>query len=153
MNKNLSVSAIKDGTVIDHIPAGQALRILRLLNLTASKDKVTLGLNLPSKQLTFKDLLKIENRVLTDTEANEVAVFAPEVTINIIENFAVSKKIATQLPEIIVGAFICPNPVCITHVEPIQSFFYIEEHSKGIKLRCQYCEKQFDRDVVKARAV
>lgn len=147
--KTLSVSAIQNGTVIDHIPAGQALRIIRLLHALAEKNQVTIGLNLPSKRLHFKDLIKIENRVLNENEANEITVFAPEATINIIENFEVAKKISTRLPESIVGVLACPNRICITHTEPVKSYFYIVEYKKHMYLTCKYCEKQFPRDLVK----
>ncbi len=146
MAKTLSVSAIKNGTVIDHIPAGQALKILRLLNIITHKNRATLGLNLSSKSLGLKDLIKIENRSLTDNEANEITVFAPKATINLIENFEIAKKITTRLPESISGVFNCPNPTCITTIEAIKTHFYLEEYSKQIKLTCKYCEKQFDRD-------
>jgi len=149
MNKTLPVSAIKNGTVIDHIRPGQAPRIMHLLNVLQSKNKVTVGLNLPSKLIGLKDLLKIENRVLTNDEANEVVIFAPEATINIIKDFEVIKKITTHLPQTITGVFLCPNPVCITHHEPVESFFHIEDQGKQIKLLCHYCEKAFDRDQVK----
>lgn len=150
MTKTLSVSAIKNGTVIDHIRAGQALRIVKLLEiLDSKKNKVTLGLNLPSKLLGFKDLIKIENRVLTNDEANQIVVFAPEATINIIDEFEVIQKINTHLPQSIRNVFICPNPVCVTHNEPVESQFEIEELGKHIKLICHYCEKSFDRDQVK----
>src|SRR5690242_12317836 len=107
MTKTLSVSAIKNGTVIDHIRAGQALRIVKLLGLLENKNKVTLGLNLPSKLIGQKDLIKIENRALTNDEANEVVIFAPEATINIIKDFEVKQKINTHLPNIIANVFIC----------------------------------------------
>ena len=149
MSKTLSVSAIKNGTVIDHIAPPQALRLIRLLRLLDSKNKVTVGLNLPSKHIGRKDLIKIENRVLTNIEANEIVVFAPQATINIIEDFEVIKKMTTHLPESMASVFICPNPTCITHCEPIESFFYIDEQGRQIKLTCRYCEKVFDRDLVK----
>ncbi len=151
MSKTLPVSAIKNGTVIDHIRAGQAPRIMHLLNVLESKNKVTMGLNLPSKLLKLKDLLKIENRVLTKIEANEVVIFAPEATINIIKDFEVIEKINTHFPETIAGVFLCPNPVCITHSERIESFFHIEDQGKQTKLICHYCEKAFDRDQVKVK--
>lgn len=149
MPKILSVAAIEKGTVIDHIPAGQALRILRLLKLMSSKYKITLGLNLPSKSLSRKDLIKIENKILTDIEANDVIIFAPQATINLIEAFEVTQKIKTHFPEIISQVFVCPNPTCITHTEPVISSFHTEERSKMVKLTCHYCEKQFDRDQVR----
>lgn len=149
MTRTLAVAAIKNGTVIDHIPAGQALRIIQSLNLIPSKYKITLGLNLPSKSMGHKDLIKIENRILSETEARDIMVFAPKATINLIEDFEVGKKITTTFPENITKIFSCPNPVCITHTEPVDSFFYIEEQGKRVKLTCKYCEQQFDRDQVK----
>lgn len=152
MSKTVSVSAIKNGTVIDHIRAGQALRIMRLLKvLDINKHKVTLGLNLPSKLLTFKDLIKIENRVLTKDETNEIVVFSPEATINIIKDFEVIEKVKTHFPKSIANVFTCPNPVCITQKETIDSLFHIEDQGKQIKLSCHYCEKEFDRDQVKVK--
>jgi aspartate carbamoyltransferase regulatory subunit len=151
MSKTLSVSAIEHGTVIDHIRSGQALRIMHLLRVLEDKNKVTLGLNLPSQLLGVKDLIKIETRVLTPDEANEIMIFAPEATINIIHDFEVRQKLTTGLPETIASVFLCPNPVCITHHEPVESFFHIEEHGKRIQLICHYCEKIFDRDQVKVR--
>lgn len=148
MTKTLSVSAIKDGSVIDHIPAGQAIRILKLLNAFDNKQRITIGLNLKSKSLGLKDLIKIENRVLTDNEINEIATFAPKATVSFIQDFEVHKKLTTKLPEIISGIFICPNANCITRTEPVTSCFYVEDYGKRVKLNCKYCEKQFERDQI-----
>lgn len=149
MIDKLSVSAIKNGTVIDHIAPNQALRIIHLLSLTQSKSKITLGLHLPSKTMGSKDLIKIENRILSESEANEVVVFAPQATINVIENFDVIKKISTRLPKSMKRVFSCPNPACITQVEPVESHFDIHEQGKSIHLTCHYCEKSYNRDQVK----
>lgn len=149
MNETLPVSAIKNGTVIDHVTAGQALRIIKLLGLENSKNTITIGLNLPSKRLTKKDLIKIENRVLTEDEANEIVVFAPDATINVIEKFNVVKKISTHLPKLMRKVFVCPNIGCVTRTEPVESCFYIKENKKQIILTCYFCEKEFDRDIVK----
>jgi aspartate carbamoyltransferase regulatory subunit len=151
MSKTLSVSAIENGTVIDHINSGQAIRIIHLLGLLEKKCKVTIGLNLPSKRMKLKDLIKIENHILTNEEANEITIFAPEATINIIHDFEVVDKIITSLPPSICDAFICPNPVCITHNEPVDSFFIIHVQGKQVKLVCKYCEKIFDRNEVKVK--
>jgi aspartate carbamoyltransferase regulatory subunit len=151
MSKTLPVSAIKNGTVIDHIRPGQAPRIMHLLKVLESKNKVTMGLNLPSKLISLKDLLKIENRVLTNDEANEVVIFAPEATINIIKDFEVIQKMTTHFPRTIENIFLCANPACITHNEPVKSLFNIEDQGKRIKLTCHYCEKSFDRDQVKVK--
>lgn len=151
MSKTLAVAAIKNGTVIDHIPAGNAYRILHLLHLHEQRYKITVGLNLPSKQMQFKDLIKIEDYVLKNNEANEITIFAPEATINIIKDFEVVDKIITSLPPAIANVFICPTPTCITHTEPVESYFKIEELGKQVKLICKYCEKMFDRNLVKVK--
>jgi len=151
MIKTLSVSAIQNGTVIDHIASRQALRIISLLRLLDKKLKVTVGLNLPSKRMQLKDIIKIENHILTNEEANEVTIFAPEATINIIQNFEVTNKITTTTPSTIASVFICPNTVCITRIEPVDSFFMIEEQGQKVTLTCKYCEKSFDRNKVKVR--
>lgn len=149
MTETFSVSAIKNGTVIDHISAGQALRIINLLNLENSRHTITIGMNLLSKRIGSKDLIKIENRELTANEANEIVVFAPEATINVIVNFKVVKKISTHLPNFMRRVFCCPNKNCVTQAEPMESCFYIKENKKQILLTCHYCEKEFDRDEVK----
>jgi aspartate carbamoyltransferase regulatory subunit len=151
MNKTLSVSAIHNGTVIDHIPAGQALRIIQLLRLLEKKHKVTVGLNLPSKRMGLKDLIKIEDHKLTKDEANEITIFAPEATINIIQNFEVTGKLNTSLPSGINAVFVCPNPCCVSRSEPVESSFIINEHGKQVKLTCRYCEKTYDRNKVSVR--
>jgi aspartate carbamoyltransferase regulatory subunit len=149
MTKTLSVAAIKNGTVIDHIPAGQGLKIIHLLKINSKKHRATLGLNLTSKSIGLKDLIKIEGRFLQEHEANEVTVFAPKATINIIENFEVIKKINTRLPEAISEILVCPNKNCITHFEPIATCFFIEEYRNSVKLHCKYCEKPFQLDEIK----
>lgn len=151
MNKTLSVSAIQNGTVIDHIPAGQALRIIQLLRLLEKKYQITVGLNLPSKRMKLKDLIKIENHMLTDEDANQITILAPEATINSIKKFEVEKKTTISLPPTVSGVFICPNLVCITRTEPIESFFMIQEQGGRVKLVCRYCEKSFDRNKVKVK--
>lgn len=151
MSKTLSVSAIHQGTVIDHITSGEALRIIYLLGLLENKHKVTIGLNLASKRLKFKDLIKIENHVLTSKDANDITIFAPEATINIIRNFEVVDKVTTTLPETISNVFICPNSDCITHVEPVKTFFKIESRGKQVNLLCKFCEKSFPRSKCRVR--
>src|SRR5579883_871541 len=151
-NKTLSVSAINNGKVIDHIPSVYALRIIHLFRFLHDKNKITVGLNLPSKRLGLKDLIKIENRMLTDLEASEIAIFAPEATINIVNDFEVIKKIETKLPTNIANIFHCLNTKCITHKEQTESVFYVKEQGKQVKLICHYCEKSFERDQIKRSA-
>lgn len=149
MSEKLSVSAICNGTAIDHITSGQALNIIQLLYLNNSKHKITIGMNLPSKMMGIKDIIKIEQRLLTEAEASEIVVFAPNATINIIENYQVSSKISTRLPTEMRNVFLCPNPACITHFEETNRRVFIQEQREQIKLICSYCEKQFARNEAK----
>lgn len=147
MIKTRSVSAIDNGVVIDHIPAGQSLKIMRLLHVVNSKQRVTLGLNLRSTSLKLKDLIKIENRFLTPQEIDHVAIFAPGATISRIVNFKVSEKINCEIPKTIRDVLVCPNLNCINHIE-CKGYFKLEGSPNQVKLRCFYCEKQFERDQV-----
>jgi aspartate carbamoyltransferase regulatory subunit len=153
MKKTLSVPAINEGTVIDHIPAGSALIIIQLLNVQQYKNKTTIGLNLSSQSMGEKDIIKIENRYLTDKEAQEIAIFAPQATINIIKDYKIEKKIKTHLPEIVESILVCPNKCCVTHILPNHSAFLVEEFKNKIYLRCKYCEKVFERQEIKEYSV
>lgn len=143
--KTLSVSAIKEGTVIDHIAAGEALKIVNLLHLLEHKHPVTLGLNLKSQSMGLKDIIKVENIILTESQASQIAIFSQNATVNLIENYKVTKKFPVQLPHEIEGIFICPNPRCVTHSEKIKTHFTLKENNSHLLLRCYFCEKIFSR--------
>lgn len=146
MRKTLSVAAIHNGTVIDHIPAGQALKIIKLLRINQTDAQLTLGLNLPSSSRGNKDILKLEGRYLTPQEANEITVFAPNATINIIKNFKVIEKITTTMPGFIDEVLECPNARCVTHSEPVTTYFFVHKHRDKVHLQCKYCERTFARE-------
>lgn len=76
-DNKLQVEAIKCGTVIDHIPAQIGFKLLSLFKLTETDQRITIGLNLPSKCSGRKDLIKIENTFLTEQQANQLAMYAP----------------------------------------------------------------------------
>lgn len=149
MSKTLSVSAIQEGTVIDHIKPGNALRIVQFLGVLKHGSQVTIGLNLPSKRIGKKDLIKIEGVELTSEQANDVLVFSSDVTINIVKNFEVIQKVKTHLPSSINNVFICPNLICVSQDKNVDSIFYIEEQTKQIMLTCHYCERTFEKDNMK----
>ena len=141
--KKLAVAAIKKGTVIDHITAGQALRIVKLLNLAKHHKQVALGLNLPSKTLKYKDLIKVEDRELSADEVNQVAILSPHATINIIQNFEVVKKFQVSIPQTLSGILACPNPKCVTNHEKMVSSFIVKQRVHKNVLHCRYCHKTF----------
>ncbi len=147
-SNKLMVEAIEKGTVIDHIHAGAGIKILRWLQLLNDHDRITVGLNLPSKHHGYKDLIKVENRILTDQEASELAIFAPEATVNRIEDYKVKDKFAVSLPKKVTGVFLCPNSNCITRTEKVATLFKLENNKKGLRMKCHYCEKHFNREVM-----
>lgn len=146
--QQLQVEAICNGSVIDHIPAGQGIKILKLFHLQDTNQRITVGLNLPSRALGAKDLIKVENTQLTAAQANQLALFAPRATVNIISDFKVVKKHQLQLPEQIVGVFACPNSNCISHREPVRSHFGVRSVDGEVRLKCHYCEKSFTKEIV-----
>jgi aspartate carbamoyltransferase regulatory subunit len=149
--KTLSVSAIKEGTVIDHIKAGQALKIVRLLRFAENERRVTVGLNLRSATKGLKDIIKIENVFLTPSQAAHIAVFSPNATVNVIENYQVAKKFKVEMPEAIAAILCCPNGRCVTRAEAIPTLFIVDENNSHVILRCHYCEKCFSRDEMREK--
>lgn len=145
-SKIIRVSAIKEGTVIDHIPAGRGLILAKFLKLSEHKKIVTLGLNFRSRRLGQKDIIKIEGKALDPQEVNQVAILAPSATLNIIRNFQVVKKIKLKIPKIVEGIVACPNPACITNSEEVITKFYPQIFKKKIRLTCHYCEKIFSEN-------
>ncbi len=143
------VFAIKEGTVIDHIKAGKALKIIKLLKLDSNNKIVTLGLNFPSKTLKKKDIIKVEKKELTPEEANKVAILAPQATINIIRDFKVVKKFKVKIPTVVEKLLVCPNPKCITNNENMKTVFKTTVNKNIVKVRCEYCEKIFDQNEIK----
>ncbi len=125
-DNKLQVEAIKCGTVIDHIPAQVGFKLLSLFKLTETDQRITIGLNLPSGEMGRKDLIKIENTFLTDEQVNQLALYAPQATVNRIDNYDVVGKSRPSLPERINNVLVCPNSNCISHAEPVSSSFAVK---------------------------
>ncbi len=138
--RELRVSKIKDGTVIDHIRAGYALDVVNILGITGKEKRVmTIAINVPSKRFRVKDLIKIEGKALSPQEVNRIALVAPHASINIIHDYAVVEKLEVKLPQIIEGIVKCGNPCCVSNSgEPVTSKFYVK-HEEPLLLKCYYC--------------
>jgi len=147
--KTLRVSKIRDGTVIDHITRGHALDVVKILDINGrSGGVVTIAMNVPSKILEIKDIVKIEGRELNPEEVDKIALLAPHATINIIRNYKVAEKQRVKLPSVIYGLLKCTNPTCISNSnEPVRSTFYVEREDP-LKLKCHYCGQIVERDEV-----
>lgn len=147
-DNKLQVEAIRRGTVIDHIPAQVGMKLLSLFKLTATDERITIGLNLPSNQQGKKDLIKLENVFLTEEQANQLAIYAPHATVNRIDNYDVVRKQTLSLPERIDGVLTCPNSNCISRSEPVASGFRVQVRGQQVHLQCKYCEKEFEHQAV-----
>ncbi|MFB6218935.1 MAG: aspartate carbamoyltransferase regulatory subunit [Halobacteriaceae archaeon] len=134
----LRVSKIRDGTVIDHVTAGQALNVLAILGIDGSGgETVSLGMNVPSDRLGRKDVVKVEGRELSQGEVDVLSLIAPESTINIIRDYDVVEKSRVERPDHVEGVLACPNPDCITNAEePVRTAFAVLDEG----VRCDYCE-------------
>ncbi len=144
--KELKVDAIKNGTVIDHIPAGKAMKVLSILHPNTD-DVVTLGMNFSGKS-GKKDILKFENKELKKEDVDRIAVIAPTATINIINDYKVVNKFKVEVPDKLENLWECPNPNCVTKAEGKLTKFVVEDKST-IEIRCIYCERTFDVDELK----
>ncbi len=144
--RELKITPIKNGTVIDHIGNGLALDVLRIVGVqTLDKDStVSVALHVRSGKLGWKDILKVENMELSPRKVNAIALIAPTATISIIRDFKVQEKRTVDLPDRIVGVLRCPNLNCITNQpEPIESEFTVLRR-RPVLLACAYCERQVD---------
>ncbi|MHC4944696.1 MAG: aspartate carbamoyltransferase regulatory subunit [Planctomycetota bacterium] len=144
-SKSIKVSALRQGTVIDHLNRGTGMRAIKVLGLQEWEGTVTIGLNLESGRLGAKDLIKVENKELSQAEVNQIALLSPAATFSIIRNFQVVEKIYPELPETIEGLINCTNPKCVTNnFDDVVSKFLVTQ-KQPIKLRCYFCERTFSR--------
>ena len=147
----LMVEAIANGTVIDHIAPGQAMNILRLFNFLGKHNHITVGFNLRSGELGSKDIIKIADVTFSPSETEQLAILAPNATINNIKDYKVIDKYNLRLPLESVGAFSCPNSNCVTHMEKAAPpRFKIFKQGDQVMMRCHYCERVFTREVILA---
>lgn len=146
----LMVQAIANGTVIDHITPGQAINILRMFKFLSQDNELTVGFNLRSGALGKKDLIKISNVVFSPSETGQLAILAPNATVNEIKDYKVVDKYKLRLPHETVGDFKCPNSNCITHIEAgATPRFVIRTDKDGtVMMSCHYCEREFSRETI-----
>lgn len=137
------VYAIERGTVIDHIPSPMALKVVEILGVK-QQGILTIGINFKSEKLGCKDIVKVENLMLTESVTNRLALVAPTATINIIEGGRVIEKRHIHVPEEFKGLLRCPNPNCITNREAVTSHFLREGTPPHFAVRCRYCERLYN---------
>lgn len=142
------VTAIRNGTVIDHIPAGSALRVLELLNIgKGTSVPVSLVMNVPSKRMGTKDIVKVEDRELTQAELDRLALVAEGASVAIIRAYSVAEKLEITLGDEIVDVVRCTFSNCITQNprEPLAHRLRVLSKSP-LHIRCHYCGRPQDLD-------
>lgn len=143
--KQLSVSAIENGTVIDHIPAHSLFNVITILGLDHCTNQITFGTNLESKRLGHKAIVKIADKYFEDADINKISLVAPSAKLNIIKDYEVVEKKEVQIPDSIEGIIKCVNPKCITNNDKVKTKFTVESKD-NVSLRCHYCEKITDQE-------
>ena len=143
MSKNLKVKKIKNGTVIDHIPAGYGLKILEYI-IEPNSDLITvIGMNFESQKMGKKDVIKFEG-YLDKKQIEKISLIVDDATINIIKNWEIREKYKVDSLEIYEGIAKCQNPMCITN-DPQERMGYTDIVKRDGMLYCYYCDHPQDK--------
>ena len=145
MKKELNVSAIKDGTVIDHIPSNTTFKVVDILDLKGIRGIISVATNLNSKAMGKKGIIKISGKDLTKEEVDKISLIAPNATVNIVKNYNVKQKIKVTIPSTFNKIIKCSNPNCIINNEKVTTKFYVLDKDP-LKVKCHYCERDMDRE-------
>lgn len=151
MNKKteLAVAALRNGTVIDHIPVEALFKAVDLLGIAELDKSVTIGCNLESKRLGKKGIIKVADTFFPAEILSRIAIIAPSAVVNTIRDYEVVSKEPVVLPDVIVGIVECNNPKCITRNEPMKSVFNVVDRTP-VTLSCHYCEHEISgKDISK----
>lgn len=134
----MNIDSIKNGYVIDHIKAGNAMQIYDLLKLNELDCQVAIITNAKSKKSGKKDIIKIDRDIEIDLD--KLGFIDPNVTVNIVKNNTIVEKRKLSLPERIVNVAKCQNPRCITSIEKtLDQVFNLTDKENEV-YRCKYCE-------------
>ena len=146
MSEMRRVTAICNGTAIDHIPSGHALQVLRMLRLDVGRSNpISMVMNVPSGKMGRKDVLKIEDRELNQEELDRLALIAPKASFAIIRNNHVAEKRTIELGTELINIVRCSFSNCITQNprEPLPHKLKIIS-AEPMEIRCSYCGKNQD---------
>jgi aspartate carbamoyltransferase regulatory subunit len=134
----LNIDQIKNGIVIDHIKAGQGIRIFNWLGLDKAPYTVAFVVNANSKVMGKKDIIKIDNTITINFDV--LGLIDPNITVNVIENERITDKKRLKLPDQVENVLICKNPRCITSTEKYIPHVFHLENSQLQTYRCEYCD-------------
>lgn len=145
MEKTLKISAIREGTVIDHLPSKNTFKVADILGLKDHENVVSVATNLPSKKLKTKGIIKVGGKFLSKQEVDKIAVIAPEATLNIIKDYQVKEKIKLTVPDVVNKIVKCSNPNCITNIESVPTKFFVVSRAP-LRIRCSHCERAMNSE-------
>ena len=134
----LNVDTIKNGLVIDHIHSGDGPKIFRWLGLEKARFTAALVMNVQSKNLQKKDIIKVDNIINIDYSV--LGFIDPNITVNIVKDEKIVEKIKMELPQKVTGVVNCKNPRCITASEKyVVQTFDLVDRTRAL-YRCKYCD-------------
>ncbi len=152
--KEIKITPIKQGTVIDHIRKGRAMKVLKILDLIDRdiESIVSVAMNVNSS-MGKKDIVKVEGMELKNEEIDKISLIAPEATVNIVRDFEVVKKHRVGLPDKARGILKCRNQNCISNQdEPVISEFEVVAKDP-VTLRCEYCERKMKGEEISENVI
>jgi len=135
----LNIDKIRDGIVIDHIKSGQGIRIFNWLGLEKAPYTVAFVVNASSRNMGHKDIIKIANTI--DINYDVLGLIDPNITVNIIQDEKITKKIKLKVPEKVENVIHCKNPRCITSTEKYSPHIFYLENAEERTYRCDYCDE------------
>ena len=134
----MNIDSIQNGVVIDHITAGQGMKLYHLLKLDETDLSVAIIRNVVSRKMGKKDIIKIDADIPVNLDV--IAYVDPGATVNIIRNGALVEKRQMELPETLTDVLVCKNPRCITSTEQeLKQIFRLTDRENKV-YRCIYCE-------------
>ena len=137
----MNIDSIKNGFVIDHITAGNGMRLYQLLNLNDLDCSIAIIKNAPSKKMGKKDIIKIDDNI--DINLDVIGYVDPNATVNVIKDGKLIEKKAIGLPETLTNVIKCKNPRCISSTEQeLPQVFKLTDRA-NVTYRCIYCEAKY----------
>ena len=134
----MNIDSITNGVVIDHITAGNGMKLYELLGLADLDCSIAIIKNAASDKLGKKDIIKIDADIPVNLDV--IGYVDPGATINIIRNGQLVEKRNIDAPELLVNVIKCKNPRCITSCEQeIDHIFKLTDREHNV-YRCIYCE-------------
>lgn len=138
----MNIDGVTTGIVLDHIQAGKGWEIYNLLGLDKVDCTVAIIQRVQSEKYGKKDIIKVDGDV--DIDLDILGYFDTHITVNMIRNRVLFKKVHLKLPEYLTGVLECRNPRCITSVEQeiVHQFRLADPEKK--RYRCVYCDAIYE---------